>query len=773
MDDGIELRSRDSLAQRRSTIWPLCDKMQDSADLNLSAVDHKLLVIQLIATSAFGIESIVRHELSQLGYAARIVGPGRIQFDADRDAICRTNLWLRTADRLLILVARFDAPDFDALFETTQSLPWENWIGADGAFPVNGRSRKSQLSSVPAIQRAVKRAVVDRLKAAHNVDELPENGPLYGIEVALLDDQATLTIDTTGPSLHKRGYRQQAGLAPIKETLAAALIQLSFWQPDRPLIDPFCGSGTIPIEAALIGRNIAPGLRREFSAEQWPQIDPDRWTNLREEASRQITDSLPVRIIGTDADTRSLKLARHHAERAGVADDIHFQEKLFERITSKRQYGCVVTNPPYGQRLGERAEIESLHRSIPEVLRVLPTWSHFILTAQPNFERLIQKQADRRRKLYNGRIECTYYQFHGPKPGTSTTPRVEPPELRENDTMAVLDTDDVRSAPAPLRQVFGGLSQKAKEQAELFQSRLRKRARHFRRWPTKQDIHCFRVYERDIPEIPLIVDRYEDHLHLTEYERPHDRDLGQHADWLDLMKQTAAEALEIDLEKVFLKVKRRQRGKTQHEKIDQASDEIAVREGGLRFWVNLSDYVDTGLFLDHRNTRSMVRDASKDKRVLNLFGYTGAFSVYAADGAARSVTTVDWSKTYLEWARRNFQLNSLEGQRVHFVQKDAREYLADLRRDQQFDIAIVDPPTFSNSKRVDSDWEIQRDHAQLLADVLERIADGGRVYFSTNFRRFKFTDQQLNARSIHEISRQTVPPDFRNQRIHRCWLIEK
>ncbi len=729
-------------------------------------------MIQLIATSAFGIESIVRHELSQLGYVGQIVGPGRIQFEGDLDAICRTNLWLRTADRVLIMMDRFDASDFDALFETTRSLPWETWIPVDGSFPVNGRSRNSQLTSVPAIQRAVKRAVVDRLMQAHDINELPESGPKFGIEVALLNDQATLTIDTTGPSLHKRGYRRLVGVAPIKETLAAALVQLSFWQPDRPLIDPFCGSGTIPIEAALIGRQIAPGLRRDFSAEKWPRLESTRWAHHRAEAMQKAHDSLPIRIIGTDTDGRALKLARHHADQAGVANDIHFQEKSFDRITSKRQYGCVVTNPPYGERLGERSEIEWLHRSIPEVLRVLPTWSHFILTAHPNFERLIQKQADRRRKLYNGRIECTYYQFHGPKPESSTS-CVESTEQHADD---LTDTQAVerRQPTAGITQpVFGGISDKSREQAELFQARLKKQARHLRRWPSKQDIHCFRLYERDIPEIPLIVDRYEDHLHLSEYERPHERDLGEHADWLDLMQRTAAEALEIDPQKVFLKKKRRQRGKTQHEKIDGANYEVAVREGGLRFWVNLSDYVDTGLFLDHRMTRSMVRDASKGKHVLNLFGYTGAFSVYAADGAARSVTTVDWSNTYLDWARRNFQLNSFAGSQFCFIQGDAREYLAHERQDKRFDLAIVDPPTFSNSKRSESDWEVQRDYAALLSDVLERITEGGRIYFSTNFRRFKFDTQQLNARSIREISRQTVPPDFRNRRIHRCWIIEK
>jgi 23S rRNA (guanine2445-N2)-methyltransferase / 23S rRNA (guanine2069-N7)-methyltransferase len=725
-------------------------------------IDHgKSPVLQLIATSAFGIESIVRYELSQLGYQAQVVSPGRIEFTGDLEALCRTNLWLRTADRVLVCVGRFPAPDFDALFESVKSLPWEWWIPPDGEFPVSGRSRKSQLTSVPAIQRAVKRAIVDRLLAAHRVSQLPETGPRYSIEVALLDDRAALTIDTTGPGLHKRGYHRLVGRAPLKETLAAALIQLSFWTPDRPLIDPFCGTGTIPIEAALIGRNMAPGLNRDFAAERWPQVNETLWQREREAARAKVTDALPVRIIGTDADEQALKLARHAAQLAGVDQDIHFQLRVFEQLTSRRTHGCVITNPPYGQRMGDLREAEQSHRSIPEVLRKLPTWSHFILTAFPDFERLIQKQADRRRKLYNGRIECTYYQFHGPKPGSDSPSNGN----QEAECEPII--------PAMLRQAFGGLGDKAREQAELFRSRLLKRARHLRRWPTRQDIHCYRLYERDIPEIPLVVDRYEDYLHVTEYERPHDRDVAQHADWLELMQRTAGEALEIDPRHVFLKTKHRQRGTMQHEKAGQAGFEIAVREGGLKFWANLSDYVDTGLFLDHRVTRSMFRDAAHGKRVLNLFAYTGAFSVYAADGGATEVTTVDWSHTYMEWARRNLELNGFVGPQFHFTLEDARLYMQQLSRSTVFDLAVVDPPTFSNSKRTPDDWQVQRDHIELLNLVLSHLTPGGCVYFSTNFRSFKLQSQQLHASQIHEISRQTVPEDFRNRRIHRCWLLRK
>lgn len=743
--------------------------------------------LELIATTAFGLEAVVKRELADLGYEGKIIAPGRIRFAGDATAICRTNLWLRTADRVLLQMAGFPARDFDALFETTKGLDWNAWIAADGAFPVIGRSLKSQLSSVPACQRAVKKAVAESLKLAHQTDSLPETGAQYKIEVAILKDQVTLTIDTTGPSLHKRGYRQQAAKAPLKETLAAAMILLSFWDRDRPLIDPFCGSGTIPIEAALIGRNVAPGLNRSFAAEAWPNIAEALWDEARTEARDLAQADFPGRLMGTDIDQRALRSARHNAEQAGVAEQVHFQERSFERLTSKRKFGCVITNPPYGQRMGESRDLESLYQSIPEVLRKLPTWSHFILTSYPGFETLIQRPADRRRKLYNGRIECTYYQFHGPRPSDAhRTDALSEDKDRERAVVCAETTESPSAGSslpstsgtqtsAPTRQdsrpVFGGLSEKAFEQAELFRRRLEKRARHLRRWPSKQGITCYRVYERDIPEIPLVVDRYEDHLHIAEYERPHDRDLGEHADWLDLMVRTAGETLEVDRRNVFLKRRRRQRGTIQHEHLAEQRYEITVKEGDLQFVVNLSDYMDTGLFLDHRITRGMVRDVAEGANFLNLFGYTGAFTAYAASGGAVRTTTVDWSGTYLDWAKRNLSLNGFTGRQHRFMRCDALTYVRQLPNVATYNLAVVDPPTFSNSKRTDEVWDIQRDHSALLNELLARMNRGGVIYFSSNFRRFKLDEAALGAAQIREISKQTVPPDFRNRRIHRCWRI--
>ncbi len=699
--------------------------------------------LDLIATSTFGLEAVVARELQSLGYETTIGQNGRIAFAADAAGICRANLWLRCADRVLLQIGRFAAADFDQLFDTTKSLPWEQWIPADGAFPVNGRSVKSKLTSVPAVQRTVKKAIVERLLAAHGAGELPETGPRYTVEVALLDDVATLTLDTTGPGLNKRGYRPLAGVAPLKETLAAALILLSFWRPDRPLIDTFCGTGTIPIEAALIGRNIAPGSARAFAAEAWPQVPADLWQAARDEARAAARADLPIRIIGTDADAESLRLARRNAEAAGVADDVHFQEAPFAELSSSARNGCLICNPPYGKRLSDDEQVRALYLAMPDVFRRLKTWSFYVLSARPGFERLIGRKADRRRKLFNGRIECTYYQFHGPKPGG--------------------DAD----GPA---QAFGGLTEKDREQAEVFRNRLVKMARHLRRWP-KRGVTCYRLYDRDIPEVPLVVDRYEHLLHLAEYDRPHDRSPGRHSDWLDLMADTAADALGVGPADVFMKRRSRQRGLTQYQRQGEGARTFEVGEGGLKFIVNLSDYLDTGLFLDHRITRSMVRGEAAGKRLLNLFAYTGAFTVYAAAGGAASTVTVDRSNTYLDWAGRNMALNGFAGPAHRFVRADAMAFLADHKPGPAYDLAVVDPPTFSNTKGSDEFWDVQRDHAGLLDSLLRLMSPGGVIFFSTNFRRVKFAETDLAGATVREISRQTVPDDFRNKRIHRCWRI--
>lgn len=371
---------------------------------------------QLIAMAAFGVEAVVGRELNKLGYSDQSIENGRITFSGDEAAICRTNLWLRSAERVLIKIGEFKALSFDELFEQTKALPWDEWIPVDAEFPVVGKSIDSKLASVPDCQAIVKKAVVEKLKLKYKKDWFDETGPLYKIEVGLLKDTATLTIDTTGPGLHKRGYRKLVGEAPIKETLAAALLMVSRWNPDRVLIDPLCGSGTIPIEAALIGKNIAPGINRNFSAENWPNIPSNLWQQARAEAHDLIKADKELRIHGSDIDNEAINLARHHAKEAGVESAIHLQRLDFKEVSSRYKYGFIICNPPYGERLGEIKEVEVLYTQMGKAFSKLDTWSYYIITSHLQFEKFFGRKADKKRKLYNGMILCNYYQFFGPQP---------------------------------------------------------------------------------------------------------------------------------------------------------------------------------------------------------------------------------------------------------------------------------------------------------------------------------------------------------------------
>lgn len=372
--------------------------------------------IDLIATSAFGLEAVVAREVRQLGYEEVSVENGKVTFTADLAAICRANLWLRSADRVLLKLGEFKATTFDELFEKTKALPWTDWLPMDANFPVEGKSINSKLYSVPDCQAIVKKAVVEKMKTKYKRPWFGENGPRYTIEVALLKDIATLTIDTSGAGLHKRGYRKLSSPAPLKETLAAAMVLLSRWFPDRSLIDPCCGSGTIPIEAALIGLNIAPGLNRQFAAENWPILPSQLWQQAREEAESLIHQDLSLKIIGTDIDEEVLSLARYHARQAKVEKHIHFQRQPLAQVGSQANYGWLITNPPYGERLGELKEAETLYQEMNVAFKNLDTWSFYILTSHPRFEQIFGRRADKKRKLYNGRIQCNFYQFFGPKP---------------------------------------------------------------------------------------------------------------------------------------------------------------------------------------------------------------------------------------------------------------------------------------------------------------------------------------------------------------------
>ena len=720
-------------------------------------------MIEIIATSTMGLESVVARELKSLGYEPKNIEVGRTLFTGSERDICRANIHLRCAGHVLIRVGEFPCEDFGQLFDQTVELPWERWLPKNACFPVDGRSVRSTLSSVPAVQSVVKKAIVTRLQKAWKTETLPEDGPKYPVEISLLKNRATLTIDTTGEGLHRRGYRKLVGAAPLRETLAAGLVLLSYWNRARPLLDPFCGSGTIPIEAALIGRNIAPGLRRSFISEAWSQIPFQDWVDVRQVAKEAILPDVPAPILGCDLDPEAVEMAQYHAQMAGVSNDVRFECRDFLKTESSDEYGCTIMNPPYGKWIGEYSELKALYFAIPSVLQKLPTWSHYIYTAFPDFERLIGQEASRRRKIYNSRLECTYYQFFGPRPPRESVPV----EISETS-----DSEPLDQSAAPIQGVFGGLSDSVKNSAGDFERRLEKLNHHLRRWPTQRGIKCFRVYDRDIPEIPLVIDRYEDCLHIAEYDRPNDRNAAQQGQWMDLMVEIAGRVLDVPKEKIFVKRRQRQRGALQYERWDTRHFVIEAHEGGLKFFVNLSDYLDTGLFLDHRLTREMVRKEAAGKRFLNLFAYTGSFSVYAAAGGAQSVTTVDLSNTYLDWAQDNMELNGFRGPQFEYVRSDVFRFLNALYDDEIFDLVVLDPPTFSNSKDLD-DWDVQRDHAEMLNLLISHLAPGGVIYFSNNNRRFKLDEDAIQGVSIREISNRTVPEDFRNKRIHRCWKMIK
>ena len=375
--------------------------------------------LNLIATTTFGLEATVKRELERLGAADVKVFDGRVDFTGDCASIVRANLWLRSSDRVLLRLGEFKAETFDELFEKTKALPWDDWITKDGKFTVTGKSIKSTLFSVPDCQSIVKKAVVEKLKSQHNVDWFDETGPEYKIQVALLKDVATLTIDTTGPGLHKRGYREHAGAAPLKETLAAALIELSFWKPGRILLDGVCGSGTIPIEAAMIARDIAPGLNRAFVSQSWPQIPDSIWKDERRSAYAAISYDAQPQIYGYDIDPGVIELAKVNAAKAGVDDCISFEASPLNKLSLPGGSGVAIMNPPYGDRMASAREAATLYREMGELFIQDRSWSVYVITSDEDFERHYGARADKKRKLFNGMIKTDYYQFHGTRPTKS------------------------------------------------------------------------------------------------------------------------------------------------------------------------------------------------------------------------------------------------------------------------------------------------------------------------------------------------------------------
>jgi len=401
------------LVRHQLTIYNKGDNI--STNRKEQDVSH-LTHFNMIATAAFGIESVVGQELKELGFEDVVVENGRVLFKADAEGVCKANLWLRSAERVFINVASFRAFSFVELFDKIEAIPWEDYIPADGRFPVNAKSIKSKLFSLSDIQSISKKAMVKRLGKVYNIEWFEETGPEFPIHVAFLKDEVTVSIDTSGVGLHKRGYRESGSEAPLKETLAAALVKISRWKSFIPLVDPMCGSGTILIEAAMMARNIAPGLNRKFISETWDFIPKEAWKKVRQEAYQAIDLDTPLHIQGFDINQRAVKIAMQNAEKAGLEDDIHFQVRDAKDLSSSKQYGYIITNPPYGERLSDEYAVEDIYKMMGKSYGTLDTWSAYILTSHENFERCYGKKSTKNRKLYNGKIKTYFYQYFGPRP---------------------------------------------------------------------------------------------------------------------------------------------------------------------------------------------------------------------------------------------------------------------------------------------------------------------------------------------------------------------
>lgn len=577
--------------------------------------------LHLLAACKSGLESIVARELRDLGYDAKPTTPGRVLFEGDIDAIARANMWLRTADRVLVRVATFKATDFGELFDRTNVQAWERWLPRDAAFPVKGRSVRSQLASAPACQKIVKKAIVERLLTAHHTKVLPETGVEFVIEVAIDHDDVSLCIDTTGVSLHKRGYRTLVGPAPIAETLGAALVLLSPWEISQPFIDPFCGSGTICIEAAMIARNIAPGRMRAFSADQWPTLEKSIWGRARAEATNAESRDVRTDILGTDLDPEAVRIATIHAQNAGVGNNTRFDRRPFIDLRAARDNGWLITNPPYGERLGDTAEVDDLYQSMPEVLNRIPTWGIGIITPWERFERLMGREADRRRKLHNASLECVYYQF-GPVASDQQRFRLDRTATKPQ-----------RTAPVPTEQQVdraGDIAAKTSRQVEVFANRIANRARHFRKWP-ERGTDCYRLYDCDIPDVPITVDRYADGLLLTDARGPRShRSVEQHAAWLHEMGAAAADNVGVPRDHVIV-LRKGERPRKDDER------RIGVRENSVTLEIDPA----TGLSLEKRLVRAMVGEAAKGRRVAIIGGDTQAAATHARAGGATAVVVAD------------------------------------------------------------------------------------------------------------------------------------
>ncbi len=750
------------------------------------------------ATCPRNTEGLLLDELRSLVAAEPRETRGGVSFSGALADAYRACLWSRVASRVLLRLVSAPVLSSDDLYELVGHVPWEDHVDVKGTIAVEATSavRQGPLAQVNThfLEQRVKDAVVDRFRQqAGSRPSVDRIRPHVRINVHLAPAEAIVSLDLSGGGLHRRGYRLEGGPAPLKENLAAAILLRSSWPSlaaeGSSLLDPMCGSGTLLIEGALMAADVAPGLGRDyFGFLNWKRHEVQTWTDLVQEAETRREQGLATLppYFGYDVDERAVGTARANARRAGLAGRITLERRDLASLIAPSGVaaGLVVTNPPYGKRLGEVTELVPLYEMLGERLKAsFSGWEAVVFTGNPELSAHLGMRAHRVNVLFNGPLPCKLLQF---RVGTAFERREEQ-SAGGGDGALTGALADVGGAGTSAGALSRGLS----PGAEMFANRLAKNHKHLRRWAAREGVHCYRLYDADLPEYAAAIDLYEDRLHVQEYAPPASVDPVLARRRLKDIMAVTPQVLGLPPQNAVLKVRRPQRGAAQYERLGSAGSEFEVEEGGLRFLVNLTDYLDTGLFLDHRPTRALIRELAAGRRFLNLFAYTATATVYAAAGGAASTTTVDLSSTYLQWARRNLELNGLLDARHSFVKADCLEWLGMGRstadqpgsegtqagaadREGAYDLVFLDAPTFSNSKSMTETLDIQRDHAVLIRAAARRLSPEGILLFSTNFRRFRLDPEVAVEFATQDITKRTIPPDFaRNPRIHTCFHITR
>ena len=717
---------------------------------------------ELYLTCPKSLEGLLLEEARGLGLEEAREQVAAVRGQASMETAYRLCLWSRLANRVLLVMARFPLSNAEELYQGVHAIDWHEHLLPSGSLAVEFSGRGAGIDNTHFGALKVKDAIVDKLRTAQgerpSVDKL---NPDLRVHLRLERGEAIVSLDLSGHSLHQRGYRLQQGAAPLKENLAAAVLIRAGWPQlaaeGAALSDPMCGVGTLLIEAGLMAADIAPNLRRQqWGFTHWLGHVPALWQKLHEEAQARAQAGLakpPLWIRGYEADPRLITPARNNIERAGLADWVKiYQGELatFEPRPDQGQHGLLVCNPPYGERLGDEASLLYLYQHLGERLRQSCLgWQAAIFTGAPELGKRMGLRSHKQYALFNGALPCKLLLM-----------RIEPEQF-------------VTSArPAENTPPLAGESNTAarlSEGGQMFANRLQKNLKTLGKWAKKAGVECYRLYDADMPEYALAIDLYRDWVHVQEYAAP--RSIDPEKAQTRLLDALAAipVALGIPSERVVIKRRERQAGTRQYERQAAQGQFMEVTEGGVRLLVNLTDYLDTGLFLDHRPMRLRIQREAAGKRFLNLFCYTATATVHAAKGGARSTTSVDLSKTYLDWARRNLALNGFS-ERHRLEQGDVMHWLAEDRG--EYELIFIDPPTFSNSKRMEGVFDVQRDHVQLLDLAMARLAAGGTLYFSNNFRKFQLDDSLQQRYAVEEISAQTLDADFaRNPKIHRAWRL--